>query len=367
MNLNKIINNLENFSKKYFYKNAYKIDLKKKFPVKILKNIIIKKTIELLIFKKIPSINEYQIFYQTTKYCSNIRNFFLVSVGMVAKTISKYGTTKQKQQLKENFKKNKFLYSLAITEEKFGSDIKSIETNYVKMGNTFIINGKKKWVTLGKICNFFLVLTNGKDGYKFFIINRKQLGIKVKEIKGISNNKASGISEVHLKNVKVTENDILGGISKKKCDQIINFILMNGRAIASVAAISMAEAAFEEAIKYSKTRIQFKKKLYEHQLIQKIIADCKIDLENGKILSEKAMKMKNKLNLDSLAICNIAKVSNSNKIQKITSKLYDIFGANATLSKFNIERYIREARAFQFIEGTSQILLQSIALYALLK
>ena len=126
---------------------------------------------------------EFNFYYYATKYCANIRNYFLVSLGMVGSTILKYGTIKQKKLILSHLEKKKFISSLLITEPTAGSNINEIKTNYIKKNGYYILNGKKTWITLGGISNIYLILANGKEGLILFLTESKSKKLKKKNIK----------------------------------------------------------------------------------------------------------------------------------------------------------------------------------------
>ena len=169
------------------------------------------------------------------------------------------------------------IFSLVITEPSAGSNINQIETSYKETHDGFIINGKKKWITLGGIAEKYLLLANGNQGLQLFIIDSKLKGINKTVIKNILTNKASHISNINFKNVKIKKNSLIGenyDVSLKA----LNYALINGRAIASISAFSMCEAALDETVNYTKKRSQFGKKIWNFQLIRIIAVKMKKNL-----------------------------------------------------------------------------------------
>jgi alkylation response protein AidB-like acyl-CoA dehydrogenase len=366
----KLLKKIKHISNKNFKLLAPKIDRVKKFPKEITK-LLNKEDLNFLLGyhagKKI-SLNakqECQFYFYATKYCANIRNYFLVSLGMVGSTIIKYGTPIQKKNFLNNTIKKGAIYSLVITEPNAGSNTKEISTKYIKTKNGYLINGKKKWITLGGISKTLLVLANGKQGLLLFIIDSKTKGIKRSEIKNILTNRGSHISNISFNKVRVSASSLIGG-KIEISDKALDYALKNGRAIASISAFSMCSAALEETIDYTKKREQFGKKIWNYQLIQKIIADARVNISAGLALTENAFQNKRGMSVKSMNYCNISKLYASQNVQKICSDLLDVYGANGTSGKYNIERYFRESKGFQFIEGTSQILTQLIALNSII-
>jgi len=366
----KLLEKIKLISSKNFKSLAPKIDFKKKFPKEITK-LLDKDEINLLLGyhnNKKLSFNhkeECQFYFHATKYCANIRNYFLVSLGMVGSTIMRYGTSAQKKQFLHSTVNKGGISSLVITEPNAGSNTKEISTKYIKTKNGYLINGKKKWITLGGISDTLLVLANGEQGLLLFIIDSKTKGIKISEMKNILTNRGSHIAEISFDKVRVLDSDLIGN-NIEVSSKALNYALANGRVIASISAFSMCLAALEEAIDYTKNREQFGKKIWNYQLIQKILADARVNISAGIAFTENAFQKKRKISIGSMNYCNMSKFFASQNVQQICSDLLDVYGANGTSNEFNIERYFRESKGFQFIEGTSQILTQLIALNSIM-
>ena len=285
MKKQKILEKIKSISFRKFRTLAPKIDKSRKFPKKITKLFNKSEIQQLLGYhqNKKNTLNpkeECEFYFYATKYCANIRNYFLVSLGMVGAAILKYGTNDQKKYfLKKTIGKG-CISSLAMTEPNAGSNINEISTKYVKTNNGYIINGNKRWITLGGISEILLVLANGNDGLLLFIIDSNKKGIKKTEMKNILTNKGSHIANITFNKVKVSKSSLIGeknSISKKA----LEYALMNGRTIAAISAFSMSSAALEEVVEYAKKREQFGKKIWQYQQIQKIIADARINIDAG--------------------------------------------------------------------------------------
>lgn len=370
MKKEKLLKKIKFISNNSFKLLASKIDSSKKFPTEITK-LLNKNDIELLLghnTKKKNSLNykqECHFYFHATKYCANIRNYFLVSLGMVGSTILKYGTSAQKKKFLSDTVNKKSISSLVITEPNAGSNTKEIATKYIKTKNGYLINGKKKWITLGGISDNLLVLANGEQGLLLFIMDSKTKGIKRSVMKNILTNRGSHVANISFKNVIISKSALIGG-NIEVSSKALNYALTNGRAIASISAFSMCQAALEETIAYAKFREQFGKKIWNYQLIQKILADARVNISAGIAFTEKAFRKKREMTIESMNYCNMSKLFASQSVQQICSTLLDVYGANGTSGKFNIERYFRESKGFQFIEGTSQILTQLIALNSIM-
>ena len=366
---NQIIKKIIELNEKRIKFDAKNIDQKSKFPEYITKFLNKNDLYKLLGYhdkkKSLSAIDECLFYFECSKYCSTVRNYFLVTIGMVGSTIFKYGSTKQKNIYIDKIVNQNGVASLAITEKDSGSDINSIKSNYKFDGKEFILNGKKTWITLGGRANIFLILANGKNGLMLFLVEKSN-SIKVKRLKNIISNRGSEISEISFKNLKIKKENVIG-LSQSKSIDALNYALMNGRAIAGISAISMSTIALKEASRYSIDRKQFGKPICNFQQIQGIISKSTIKIEAAKSLCEKTFQLKRKNFSEKKYFCNASKLFSSKVVIEITSDLMQIYGANGTSLKYNIERYNREAQGFRYIEGTEQILNQMISNHVVLK
>lgn len=369
MKINKIQKKIINLNNNKIISESKKTDKNSSFPEYITK-ILNKEDLQMLLGyhdnkKSMSALEECLFYYECSKYCSAVRNYFLVSIGMVGAAIFKFGSLEQKKNYIDKIVNKRGVASLAITERDSGSDISSIKSRYKIENDHYILNGKKTWITLGGRANIILILATGEKGLMLFFTEKNKF-IKTKKIKNIISNRGSEISEISFKNLKISKKNIIGITPNKSLDAL-NYALMNGRAIAGISAVGMSSAALEEASNYSLNRVQFGKPICNFQQIQNIISNSTIKIAAAKSLSEKTFVMKRKNFSKNKNLCNFSKLYSSNTIIEITSELMQIYGANGTSSKFNIERYNREAQGFRYIEGTAQIISQLISNYIVLK
>ena len=307
-----------------------------------------------------PSV-EAEFYYHTCKYCANTRNFFLVSLGMVASTIQNYGTKWQRDEFGSKLLCGSKIGSLAITEPNAGSNLDEISTSYeIINDNEFRINGCKRWITLGGIASIVLLAATGEKGLQLFIVETSKHKIERREYSDLLCNRGSHIAELTFKNMKLSRKHLLGENFKSSAEAL-RFALMSGRAIASISAVAMSHVALEEAISFANKRKQFGKRITEHQLIQKMISEAWGNIHAGKYFAIEAFKAKRNPGLLALQTCANAKLFTSKAMQKITSDCIQIIGSAGISNEFSAERYYREAKAFEFIEGTTQVLEQVCA------
>jgi alkylation response protein AidB-like acyl-CoA dehydrogenase len=297
--------------------------------------------------------------------CST-RGLLTVHTSLVGETLVRWGTPEQKKKWLPRMVKGETIGCFALTEPYVGTDAKSIQTEYKKDGNKYILNGKKKWITYGDVADIFLAIASDNGKISAFIVEREFKGIKTKPIKGLLAGKATHIAEIEFDNVEIPEENIVGK-EGGGFTYIVSTALDHGRYSIAWAGLSIAEEAMEAMVTYSRKRSQFGKKLYNFQLIQGMIGDAITKIHAGKALCLKAGEMRKINDSDSIIETTIAKYFTSKIAMEVTIDAVQVHGGNGCYNEYPVERLFREAKAMEIIEGTSQIQQEIISRYGLRK
>lgn len=298
------------------------------------------------------------------KACSSTRALLTVHTSLVGEAILRWGNPEQKERWIRPMAKGEKLSCFGLTEPDVGTDAKSVKTNYRKEGNTYIINGAKKWITFGDIADLILTIATGEKGITAFIIERETPGVKTTPIKGLLASRAAHIAEIEFDNVEVPEENVLGRVGGG-FTYIVNTALDHGRYSIAWAGIALAQAAVDAMVSYARSRSQFGKKIYNHQLIQGIIGDAVTKVHAGRALCLRAGELR-KANHNSAVIeTTIAKYFTSKIAMEIATDAVQVHGGNGCYNKFPVERFFREAKILEIIEGTSQVQQEIISSYGL--
>jgi len=296
---------------------------------------------------------------------SSARALLTVNTSLVGESILKFGTESQKEKWLPAISKGEKIGAFALTEPEVGSDARNIKTTYRKSGSKYIITGRKKWITLGDIADFFLVIASNESDVTAFIVER-EIGVKAKPIKGLLAGRAAHIAEIEFDNVEVDEECILGkegaGFS-----YIVSTSLDNGRYSIAWAGLAIAQESLDSMVLYARDRVQFGKRIYTYQAIQKMIADSLADIHAARALCINAGEMRDLRANDAVMQTTIAKYFTSKIAMTIAIDAVQLYGGNGCYSKYPVERLFREAKILEIIEGTSQILQEIISKYGLRK
>ncbi|OFX86557.1 MAG: acyl-CoA dehydrogenase [Bacteroidetes bacterium GWF2_33_16] len=298
------------------------------------------------------------------KACCSTRALLTVHTSLVGETILSRGSDEQKKFWLPLMASGDKIGAFALTEPDVGTDAKSVKTNYVRVGDTFVINGNKKWITFGGIADFFIVIASNNDEITAFIVDRNLEGVQTKRINGLIGSRAAFVAEVEFKDVHVSENCILGQIGNGY-SYIVNSALDFGRHSIAWAGLAIAQESLDSMVSYARQRKQFGKAIYTYQLIQGIIGDAVTNIHAARSLCLSASKMRMEKHEDSIIETSIAKYFTSKIANKIASDAVQVHGGNGCSNNYPVERLFREAKILEIIEGTSQIQQEIISKFGL--
>ena len=300
------------------------------------------------------------------KACASTRSILTVHTSLVGETILRWGNEQQKDYWLPLMAKGEKLAAFALSEPDVGSNAKGVQTSYVKQGDKYILNGRKKWITLGGIADVFIVIASEQGKITAFIVERSFPGVSTSLIKGMLSGKASYISEIRLDNVEVPEENVLGKVGNA-FEYVVATALDHGRYSIAWAGVGIAQEALDAMVTYSRNRTQFGEKLRSFQLVRGMIGDAVTKIHAARALCIRAGEMRQQRDSDAIVETTIAKYFTSKVAMEVANDAVQIHGGNGCCSDYPVERLFREARVLEIIEGTSQLQQEIIANYGLTK
>ena len=268
-----------------------------------------------------------------------------------------FGTEDQKRKFLPPLAKGEALGAFALTEPEAGSDAGNVQTTAKKEGNHYTLNGSKIFITNGEVAHTYIVITTvdrslGPRGLTAFILEKGTPGFSFGqhfEKMGLS---ALPNVELIFHDCRVPKENLLS--KEKRGFRVAMQTFAAGRIGVGIGALGVAEAAFEEAKEYSKQRVQFGRSISRFQAIQHTLADMATEIEAAKYLLYRAGWL-----LDQgkpfEKVASMGKLYASEVAMKVTTKAVQILGGYGYTKDYPVERYMREAKLFEIIEGTSEI------------
>ena len=271
--------------------------------------------------------------------------------------IERFGTDEQKRRFLPAMTSGERIGAFCLTEANAGSDAGGVETVAVRDGDDYVINGTKIFVTNGGVCGTALIfaVTDPASPQKsagVFVVERDTPGFTVGEIEDLCGMRANPVSSLFLENCRVPAANLLGrpgdGI------KIGLATLDTGRIGIAAQALGLAQAAFEDSVRYSKERQQFKKPISSFQTIQNYLADMATEIDAARLLLYRACAIKD-AGRPFGAESAMAKLHCSATASKVTGLAVQIHGGYGYSKEYDVERYFRDAKITEIYEGTSEI------------
>jgi len=280
-----------------------------------------------------------------------------VNNSLVCAGIEKYCSEEQKMKYLVPLAKGEQIGAFCLSEPEAGSDATSQRTTAIDMGDHYLLNGTKNWITNGSSASVYLVIAQtdvakGHKGINCLIVERDMPGFIVGAKENKLGIRGSDTHTLMFQDVKVPKENRIGedGFGFKFAMKTLS----GGRIGIAAQALGIASGAFELALAYSKERKAFGKEISQHQAIAFKLADMATDIEAARLLCLRAAWLKDEhLNYDQASA--MAKLFASSAAMKHTVEAVQIHGGYGFVKEYHVERLMRDAKITQIYEGTSEV------------
>jgi alkylation response protein AidB-like acyl-CoA dehydrogenase len=280
-----------------------------------------------------------------------------VNNSLVCWGIEKFGTEEQKQKYLTKLATGEQIGAFCLSEPEAGSDATSQRTTAIDMGDHYLVNGTKNWITNGGNASVYLVIaqTNAELGHKginCLIVEKGMEGFQIGPKENKLGIRGSDTHSLMFTDVKVPKENRIGedGFGFKFAMQTLS----GGRIGIASQALGIASGAFELALKYSQERKAFGKQIFDHQAIAFKLADMATNIDAARHLCMHAAWLKDqKQPFDKEGA--MAKLFASKTAMDVTVEAVQIHGGYGFVKEYHVERLMRDAKITQIYEGTSEI------------
>ena len=250
------------------------------------------------------------------------------------------------------------MLAFGLTEPGAGSDAGGMTTVAVEDGDSYILNGRKTFITMAPLADYTIIYakTNpekGTKGISAFIVDMKLPGVSCGKPENKMGLIGCATSDIILEDVRVSKADMLGEVDRGFINAMKT--LDGGRLGVAAQSIGVAQGCLDEAIKFAKERKQFGRPLAKFQAISFMIADMATKLAAAKELVYNAAILKDKNDPQAGMYCSMAKYFASETCNEIAGKAIQIHGGYGFTKDYRVERLYRDCRVFTIYEGTSQV------------
>ena len=350
------------FSRKEVAPEAAERDQNKEFPAQILKKMGELGFMGMMIPPEYGGEGADTISYvlalsEIAYSCASTAVVMSVHNSIVCESIYHFGTEAQKLQFLKPLASGKMIGAFALTEPHAGSDPVAQTTSAVRDGDSYVLNGVKRFISTGQNSGLVIVTAKTDDslrhkGISAFLVPRKTKGLIVGRTEDKMGLRASDTTDLMFEDCRVPAENLLG--QEGDGFKIVMKGLDSGRIGIAAQSIGVAQAALDAAVKYAKERDQFGQKICKFQGLRWIIADMATEIEAARQLMLSAASMKDRKEKFT-AQASMAKLFASEMVNRITAKALQIHGGYGFTKDYAVERFFRDARVFTIYEGTSEI------------
>lgn len=281
----------------------------------------------------------------------------ILNAGSIAcKVVALGGTQEQKEMFYKKVVDGAFV-GMCITEANAGSDVSSIATTAIREGDEYVLNGSKLFVSNGSISDYFIVFAStdkskGSKGISAFLVEGDRPGIhrgKREKKVGIH---SGDTCEVNFDNVRIPAGNLLG--KENEGFKLTMKTLDRGRVKVASMAVGVAQGALDYAVAYAKDRKQFGQSISNFQGIQFMLADMEVAVETARQMVYHAATLIDR-EMPCSRAASIAKLVATDNCMKVCTDAVQILGGYGLCREYPVERYFRNAKTYQIVEGTNQI------------
>jgi butyryl-CoA dehydrogenase len=288
---------------------------------------------------------------------SSVRGLISVNMGLVGKTVLRWGTEEQKREWLPRLCSGEALGCFGLTEPGTGSDAGSLETKAVRDGDGWRISGSKMFITQGTWAGLALVFARtgpeeGGRGVTCFLVPTDAEGFTATRIEGKLGLRAQDTAELHLDGVFLPDTARLGGQGEGM--KVAFSALDNGRMSMAAGCVGIAQGCLDASVRYAKERLQFGRPIARFQLVQELIADMAVETDAARFLTWRVATMADRGERHSLE-SSIAKFYASEVAVRAANAAVQVHGGYGYVDEYPVGKYLRDARVTTLYEGTSQI------------
>jgi glutaryl-CoA dehydrogenase (non-decarboxylating) len=284
--------------------------------------------------------------------CSSIRSLLTVH-SMAAHAVARFGSRAQKERWLPRMARGEAIGAFALSEPNVGSDASAVETVARQEDGAWVLDGRKKWTTYGQIADVYLLFAKTEGKPVAFLVERDSPGLTVEPLRGITGTRASMLAELRLDGCRVPAEARLGGAGFGLGIAVAT--LEVGRYSVACGTTGIIRACLEASLSYASTRVQYGVPVGQHQLVQQMLARMAAGYRAAHWLCLRAGWLRDQGDPSAPHETFVAKYLASTTATQAALDAVQIHGANGCSEDHPVERYLRDSRVMEIIEGSTQI------------
>jgi alkylation response protein AidB-like acyl-CoA dehydrogenase len=287
---------------------------------------------------------------------SSVRGVVSVNLGLVGKTIVKWGTDEQKKEWLPRLASGESLACYGLTEPSSGSDAASLKTRAARDGSDWVITGSKMFITNGTWAGVALIFARtgaeGPKGITAFLVPTDSPGFAAHPVTGKLGLRAQDTGELVLEDVRVPDRDRLG--DEGAGFKVAMSALDSGRMSLAAGCVGIAQGCLDASVQYAQQRTQFDRPIARFQLVQELIADMAVETDAARLSTWRVATLADAGEPHTLE-SSYAKYFASEVAVRAANAAVQVHGGYGYIDDYPVGKYLRDARVATLYEGTSQI------------
>ena len=287
---------------------------------------------------------------------SSVRGIVSVNVGLVGKTVARFGTDEQRREWLPKLASGEALGCYALTEPGCGSDAAALIARAQRDGDAWVLSGSKTFITLGTWASVALVFARtggeGPRGITCFLVPTDAEGFESRPIKGKLGLRAQDTAELSLDGVRVPDANRLGDLDGGF--RVAMSALDVGRISLAAGCVGIAQGCLDASVQYSRERRAFGRPIAGFQLVQELLAEIAVETDAARLLTWRAAALADAHAQHTLE-SSVAKLYASEVSVRAANNAVQVFGGYGYVDEYPVGKYLRDARVTTLYEGTSQI------------
>lgn len=354
--------NAKDFAKEYCEPIAAEIDKTGRYPAETIKALVDHDYMGMIYPEKYSGAGADYLSYilmveELSRVCASTGIIYAVHISLASNPIYKWGSEALKQKYLQPMCKGEKLGAFALTEPGAGTDASAGTTTATLDGDSYVLNGTKCFTTNGGVADVYTIFaltdpSKGVKGLSAFVVDKDLPGFEIGKHEDKMGIRGSQTAELIFKDCRVPKENLIG--EEGKGFKYAMIALDGGRVSVAAQAIGIAQGALDEAIKFSKERVQFGKPIAKKQAIQWMLADMETKLQASRLLVYNAACAAQSGDSFSKEAA-MAKLSAAETAEFVCSKAVQVHGGYGYIKDFKVERCYRDQRITAIYEGTSEV------------
>ena len=297
---------------------------------------------------------EFGLLHEAVGYgCSSARSLLTVH-SMVCQAIARWGGPQLRERWLPELAAGRGVAAFALTEPESGSDVASLAMAAEPAGGGYRLTGRKRWITCGQIASAFLVFARSPRGHAAFVVERDRPGLTVEPVRGLLGTRAAMTADLRFDGC-VVPGDAMVGRPGFGLSAVAAGALEWGRYSVAWGCAGLSRACLDASARYAVRRRQFGKPIGEHQLVQGLVADMAVEARAARLLCIDAGRLIGTGDPQAVEATWTAKYFAAGAAFRAAAAAVQIHGANGCADGYPVQRYLRDAKIMEIIEGTAQI------------